>query len=1635
MKPLFLALALGVLSAGALPAQTPSTAIIADHRAVDGFVDIPPAYLAQVRQMLVYIAGESHSTAYGLGAELLAAQDARCPAASAMMNAVQSAGTLNPSYPTFDPQNPRLRVIRGYGGEAYWFANPQSTSLVPTHLARYNSQGVTAIGFGWCWDMTWTPYTPNMGTQRDPVYRVRWSGRSSGGPQGDRCWGLDTEDFAVTANTVNLDTYLTATQAYVDYCATNGLAIKPFFTTGPMDNIGDLDIAERSYSRELKHDRIRAWVTAHNGMLFDFADILSYNNASQPATSTWTDDLGATHSFPTFHPDNGVAAYGEYHFGQVGAVRVAKAMWWMLARLAGWDGLPSGTPDTQPPSVPASLAASVTSSRTISLTWGASDDDRGVASYRIYRATGAAALAQVATSTTASYSDSGLTASTTYRYAVSAVDGTGNASAQSAPISATTQQSPIRNAFIQIEAESFDSVTGNIQSEPCSEGGFNLGWITNGSSAVFNRVDFGTTAVSFSARVASASTGGQIAIHLDSATGPLVGTATVSGTGTWQTWDTVQCAVSGATGIHNLYLVFTGTGLFNLNWVVFTTTAPETVATPTFTPPAGTYAAAQSVAIATTTASATIRYTSDGSAPTTTTGTVYSAPVSVSATSTLRAIAYRSGYISSAVASAAYTIGPPDHLAPTVPTNLAATATSSTGISLAWTPSTDNVGVTGYRIYRTTGTTALAQVGTSTNPAYSDTGLTAFTAYRYTVDALDAAGNASAQSAVATASTLQLPTRNAFTQIEAETYDSATGAIHSESCAEGGLDIGWITNATYAVFIRVDFGTTAASFSARVASATTGGQIEVRLDSATGPLVGTATVSGTGSWQAWQTIQCSVSGATGIHNLYLVFTGTSGGLYNLNWFIFATTPADTVATPAFTPAAGTFTAAQSVAITTTTASATIRYTTDGSTPTSTTGTVYSAAVSVSATSTLRAIAYRSGYINSAVASAAYTINTADTQPPTVPTNLAASATSSSTVSLTWAASTDAVGVTGYRIYRNATQIATAATNSYSDSGLTAATQYAYRVAAYDAAGNLSAQCTAVNVTPLLPSLISILPWKDGRRSALCFGFDDGGGTNGDAIMTARGLNCYFSINSNWPRVSGNWALWNTMVQHGHELSSHSSDHFDLGTYYSPTTGPGANYQDYLDNVRNGVIAIEANIPRYKVLTALNPSSAGNNDQRRLLESLGVISVDQSAGPYSQTCVRGYSHGFTYDMALHPDAQDPNPYFGINRVGCDNRSIEAIQAIVATNIGGVTNLFWHGIQAGQITEANFATLMDWLKAQQDSGELWVGRYGDIIRYMKQRLAANLQTVSTGASEMEFSLSDSLPDEVYNIPLTLEVQVPSSWSASELAVVQADATTAVRASQSNGLFYIRFNAVPDRGNIKVEVVIPDTTAPSVPTNLVGGSTSISAVNLSWAASTDSVGVAGYRIYDATGALVGVSETLSYELTGLAPGTVYTFTVSAFDAAGNESPLSAPVSVLAHDPAMTTYTAWRSESFAGSDLSNDAISGPAADPDGAGVSNFQRYAHGLAARGPVANPVTLGTIDSAGQRYLTLSFVRRAAAAGLSYSIEASPDLVTWTPVPGLTYTAGTPASVTAQDTVAMGAPGAARRFLRLRLHVSP
>ncbi|BAV08943.1 Por secretion system C-terminal sorting domain-containing protein [Filimonas lacunae] len=126
---------------------------------------------------------------------------------------------------------------------------------------------------------------------------------------------------------------------------------------------------------------------------------------------------------------------------------------------------------------------------------------------------------------------------------------------------------------------------------------------------------------------------------------------------------------------------------------------------------------------------------------------------------------------------------------------------------------------------------------------------------------------------------------NPYTTVQAENYSSMSG-VQTETCSEGGLNVGYIENGDWIRFSGVDFGTGATGVSVRVASNATGGTIKFRLDAAGGPQIGAINVTSSGGWQTWTTMTASVSGASGVHDLYLSFSGGTGYLLNLNHFVF-----------------------------------------------------------------------------------------------------------------------------------------------------------------------------------------------------------------------------------------------------------------------------------------------------------------------------------------------------------------------------------------------------------------------------------------------------------------------------------------------------------------------------------------------------------------------------------------------------------------------------------------------------------------------------------------------------------------------------------------------------------------------------
>jgi len=124
---------------------------------------------------------------------------------------------------------------------------------------------------------------------------------------------------------------------------------------------------------------------------------------------------------------------------------------------------------------------------------------------------------------------------------------------------------------------------------------------------------------------------------------------------------------------------------------------------------------------------------------------------------------------------------------------------------------------------------------------------------------------------------------NPFVRVEAETIGWEEG-IETAKDEKVGVYVTDISNGDYIKVRSVDFGKGAKSFEANVASATDGGSIEIHVDRPTGTLLGTCIVKSTGGVTNWAVQSCKINKVKGVHDIYFVFKGGAGDLFNFDWW-------------------------------------------------------------------------------------------------------------------------------------------------------------------------------------------------------------------------------------------------------------------------------------------------------------------------------------------------------------------------------------------------------------------------------------------------------------------------------------------------------------------------------------------------------------------------------------------------------------------------------------------------------------------------------------------------------------------------------------------------------------------------------
>gem|GEM_PF-1309147 len=874
----------------------------------------------------------------------------------------------------------------------------------------------------------------------------------------------------------------------------------------------------------------------------------------------------------------------------------------------------------------------------------------------------------------------------------------------------------------------------------------------------------------------------------------------------------------------------------------------------------------------------------------------------------------------------------PDTQAPTAPTGLNATSVQQSSLTLNWTASTDNVGISGYTVYMNG-----VQVSTGRLTTASITGLSAATAYTFTVRARDGAGNLSPLSAslIVTTADTEAPT--------------VPLALSSGNLTETGFTLSWAA-ATDNVGVT--------------------GYDVYRNGSLLSSVTGTSAV---------------ISGLTASTTYAMtVRARDAAGNASAQSTIFNVTTPDTHA-----PAVPAGLASANITQTSFTLSWTastdnvgvIGYDVyrDGTYLETVTGTTFGISGLSAGTTYVMTVRAKDAANNVSAASTALSVKTldpvvVDSQPPTAPTALASSGITQTSFILSWTASTDNVGVTGYLVYKNGVLEITVTSTSASITGLNVSTLYSFTVRARDAAGNLSAVSSPLSLTT-----------PDTEAPAAPTGLSSGS-------LTETGFLFSWIASADNVGVTGY-----DVFQNGTRVASVTGTSANItGLSASTTYAMTVKAKDAAGNISIASAVFNVTTPDTQAPAAPGPLSASNITQSGFtlswtasLDNVGVTGYDvyrngsyESSVTGTTASITGLAASTSYAMTVR--AKDAAGNTSVSSAILNVTTAEAV--IVDSQAPAVPT----GLTFSNVTQTGFT--LGWTASTDNVGVTGYDVYQDGV--LIATVAVNSADISGLTASATYAMTVSARDAAGNIsglsvPLnvtTLEVVIPDTekptaptglsssdisetgftltWTAStdNIAVTGYDillnsthvttvvSTTATLSDLPSATNYsVTVIAKDAAGNLSdpstelivrtLDEIIPDTQAPTVPAGLSSASVTETGFTLTWAASADDVGVTGYDVYR-NGILLNTVTGTSMNITGLNAGATYSMTVSAKDAANNVSARSNILYVTTADfQAPTVPTGLSSAAVTETSFTFNWT----ASTDNAGVTGYDVYRNG--------------------------------------------------------------------------------------------
>ena len=300
-------------------------------------------------------------------------------------------------------------------------------------------------------------------------------------------------------------------------------------------------------------------------------------------------------------------------------------------------------------------------------------------------------------------------------------------------------------------------------------------------------------------------------------------------------------------------------------------------------------------------------------------------------------------------------------------------------------------------------------------------------------------------------------------------------------------------------------------------------------------------------------------------------------------------------------------------------------------------------------------------------------------------------------------------------------------------------------------------------------------FQGNKNGAVSVTFEDGyasQATIGVPLLNARNIKgTIFMVTASWALTNISWDTLNQMANQGHEIGSHTVNHYD----FTSLTESDLRWQ-----LSESQRLINRNIPAQSCVSFAYPDGLSNETVRAVTGEyyFAARGVWAPEGGY----LNYYENG--------PNWRAVN-FLNVGSCISDNINIPDIDFYL---IAAEERHAWFSIHIHTIQNATaFAQLLDHLLTRN----VWIGTFGSVVRYMRERLASTVNILSESNTEIKLSLTNSLDHSIYNEPLTIRSTIPPHWH--KVQVQQGEYHNIVNPILEGAETAIYYNIIPNHGTI--------------------------------------------------------------------------------------------------------------------------------------------------------------------------------------------------------------------------------------------